>query len=148
MSTPGTGDPADISAIRQVLENWDRTFTETNADLSAPDFADDALWINAFGVVRHGRQEIRAFLQSLFARPGGGGFEPARYTVAEPWIRFVRPDVAVVHTRLWISGQRSSSGSDQEYPERRNHTLRVMTKEQGRWTVAAHLTMDEKDLLP
>jgi hypothetical protein len=58
----------------------------------------------------------------------------------------VRPDVAVVHTRLWIGGQRSAGG--QEYPERRNHTLRVMTKEQGRWTVAAHLTMDEKDLLP
>jgi uncharacterized protein (TIGR02246 family) len=145
MSTSGTGDPADIAAIKQIVENWDRTFMEGNADLSAPDFADDTLWINAFGIVKHGRQELHAFLGSLFARPARGGFEAAHITGAEPWVRFVRPDVAVVHTRLWISGQRSASG--QEYPERRNHTLRVMTKEQGRWTVAAHLTMDEKDRL-
>jgi uncharacterized protein (TIGR02246 family) len=146
MNTPETSDPADIAAIRQVVEDWDHTFAEANADVSAPDFADDALWINAFGVIKHGRQEIHAFLGSIFDRPGRGGFEAVHVTGSEPWVRFVRPDVAVVHSRSWFSGQRSASG--QEYPERRIHYLRILTKEQGRWAIAAQMVMDEKDPLP
>ena len=146
MSRTETGEPGDREAITQVVANWDRTFAEANADLSAADFAEDALWINAFGVIKHGRQAIRDFLDSVFARPGRGGFEAITVTGSDPWIRFVRPDVAVVHSRSWFSGQRSPGG--QVYPERRIHYLRVLTKENGRWEIAAQMVMDEKDALP
>ena len=82
-------------------------------------------------------------MEAIFAR---GGFQTVQVRGSEPSIRFVRPDVAVVHSRSWFRGQRSPSG--QEYPERRIHYLRVMTKEGGRWAVAAQIVMDEKDPLP
>jgi hypothetical protein len=61
-------------------------------------------------------------------------------------IRYVRPDVAVVWSYYETVGQSSLSGKN-KYPPRKTHSLRVLTKEKGRWWIVSQLIMDEKTRL-
>jgi uncharacterized protein (TIGR02246 family) len=96
MSSPVT-DPAtadDVSAINAIAHRWRRAFTEGDAGLFVDDYADDAMYVNAFGRACRGGPAIAAFLQEVFDR---GDFAAATVTASPPEIRFVRPDVAVAH---------------------------------------------------
>src|SRR5262245_23044855 len=118
MSSP-VPDPTaaeDVRAITAIVERFNRAFATGDAGPIADDYADDAEWINAFGVARRGGVAIAAVLQRLFDR---GDFAAATLTPSPPGVRFVRPDVAVEHDLLVVRGQRTPSGAD--YPERRTH---------------------------
>ena len=128
----------DVRAITAIVERWSRAFPAGDAGLLADDYADDAEWINAFGVPRRGGAAIAAFLQEGFGR---GIWAAATFTASPPEIRFLRPDVAVEHDLQGIRGQRTPGGA--EHPERRTHHQRVLTKDGGRWRVRAHLISDE-----
>ena len=134
-------DPAnaeDVRAITAIVERWTQAFAAGDAGPITADYADDAEWINAFGRARLGGPAISAFLQELFRQ---GLWAMATFTASPPEIRFVRPDVAVEHDLMVIRSQRTPTGA--EYPERRTHTQRVLTKDGGRWHVVAHLISDE-----
>jgi uncharacterized protein (TIGR02246 family) len=140
MSSPVT-DPAtadDVSAINAIAHRWRRAFTEGDAGLFVDDYADDAMYVNAFGRACRGGPAIAAFLQEVFDR---GDFAAATVTASPPEIRFVRPDVAVAHDFGVTRGQRTTGGA--EHPERRTHHQRVLAKDSGRWRVVAHLISDE-----
>ena len=129
---------ADVRAITAIVERWTRAFPAGDVGPIAADYADDAEWINAFGVARRGGPAIAAFLQELVGR---GIWAAATFTAAAPEIRFLRPDVAVEHDLQGVRGQRTPGGA--AYPERRAHHQRVLTKDGGRWRVRAHLISDE-----
>ncbi len=132
---------AEIKAIRTVLAQQRQRNEGSGAGQSA--YADDADWLNAFGVRQKGAADIEAWYRRMLAGPA---FASAQLTMQPSDIRFIRPDVAVVHTTFEVIGQRTRSG--QEMPPRRGHQFRVMTKEQGRWVIAWHVIMDEKEALP
>lgn len=133
----------DEEAIKQAVANWDTGWKEGQAQLVAMDYAEDADWLNAFGVQKKGRAEIQEFLAALFSRPE---FQSRRDTRPAPAIRFIRPDVALVYADFHTVGQTSASGK--EYALRKGHTLRVMAKEAGKWVIVSHFIMDEKERLP
>ena len=58
-------------------------------------------------------------------------------------MRFVRPDVAVVHTYAERVGQIEKG---KVIPKRKIHSQIVVSKEDGKWLIQSVLIMDEKQL--
>jgi len=71
----------DVRAITAIVERWTRAFPAGDAGPLADEYADDAEWINAFGVARRGGAAIAAFLQELFGR---GIWAAATFTASPP----------------------------------------------------------------
>lgn len=59
----------------------------------------------------------------------------AKVTVQDLRIRFVRPDVAIVHEAHEMSGMRNDEG--ETMPPHQELGIRVMAKEQGKWLITA-----------
>lgn len=131
---------SDQSLIEQVVENWNRAWQTKDAKLAAQDYSDDADWTNAFGMKRKGRAEIEKILGEVFALPFvmAGQSETANQS-----IRFIKPDVALVITRVERAGQRTPSGA--ELGTRQTSHLRVLMKSGGRWRIVSHLISDARD---
>jgi hypothetical protein len=58
-------------------------------------------------------------------------------------MRFVGDDVAVVKTYIEREGQQKVGGG--ELPVRRNHSLKVLVKRDGRWLILSEMYMDARD---
>jgi uncharacterized protein (TIGR02246 family) len=104
-------------------------------------YAQDADWTNAFGTTKHGRDEIVSYLELLFADEHFG----AGRLVGPPQvsIRFLGDDVAVVKTYIEREGQQSVEGA--ELPIRRNHSLKVLERQDGRWLIVSEIYMDARE---
>lgn len=135
------GTNQDEEAIKRAIANWDKGWKEFDARLATQDYAEDADWINAFGRARKGRAEIQRFFTDTFAAPE---MRSRRSTPSTSSIRFVRPDVALISSSRETVGQKTASGG--EYPTRKTHDLRVMVKDKGKWVIASHQIMDEKEV--
>jgi hypothetical protein len=57
----------------------------------------------------------------------------AKITVQDLRIRFVRPDVAIVHETHEMSGMRNDKG--ETMPPHQELSIRVMVKEQDKWLI-------------
>lgn len=131
----------DEEAIENVLRTLAKGFGEQDTTGLAKLYAEDADWTNAFGTTRHGRDAICAYLEKLFADPhftqGKLHGEP------DGSIRFLRDDVAVAKTYIERAHQETVEGD--KLPIRRNYSLKVVTKEDGRWVIASEMYMDARD---
>ena len=130
----------DQALIEQVIENWNRAWQTKDAKLAAQDYSDDADWTNAFGMKRKGRAEIEKILSQVFAIPS---VMAGQSKTAEQSVRFIKPDVALVLTRVERAGQRTPSGAD--LGTRHTSHLRVLMKSEGRWKIISHLISDARD---
>lgn len=136
-SAQGSGDYQSVIA---AIDRWDRAWEVKDAALGSQDYADDALWVNAFGMRRTGRAAIRATLAEVFALPfvAAGNSDTVDHDV-----RFPGEDVALVATRVERRGQRSPGG--EELGVRHTSHLRVFERREGRWLIVSHLISDARD---
>ena len=121
------GRPADERAIRalqrQVLDAWGAG----NGKAFAAPFSDDALFIGFDGSVMRGREQIAATHQDVFDRWMKG----TRLVEEQTEVRFVDPDVAVVHTL----GGTVMRGKSEPTPERDSiQTLVAVRDPAGGWS--------------
>jgi uncharacterized protein (TIGR02246 family) len=132
---------ADEAAIGELLMTLASGFRELDASRLENMYADDADWTNAFGTSRHGREAIIAYLKELFSDPR---FRAGKL-IGQPQVsmRFVGDDVAVVKTYIEREGQQKVGGG--ELPVRRNHSLKVLVKRDGRWLILSEMYMDARD---
>ncbi|MDX2260099.1 MAG: SgcJ/EcaC family oxidoreductase [Gemmatimonadales bacterium] len=132
---------ADSIAVLHVIELRAEAQRTHDAHAERAIYAPDAVWINAFGRRRVGPDSIAAFLGRLYA---DSGYAASRLVRAEvPDVRFIRPDVAVVHEYHEREGQRLADGT--VIPLRRVHTTMVLAKEGGRWLVHYLSIGDERE---
>lgn len=89
------GAAAEEQAIRAVLARFYDAWNAHDADKMVAAYADDVDHINVFGEWHKGKAAIRQDLLRFHAGPGRN----SQKTYAVEKIRFVRPDVAVVHVR-------------------------------------------------
>ena len=129
-SLPGQARETDSLAILGVIEQHEEAMRGFQADQQAKLYAADAVWINAFGTRRAGRDSILVFLRALNADSGYRASHVHR--AAPPEVIFVRPDVAIVREFHQRDGQRLADGS---IIDRRIHTSYVLSKESGRWLI-------------
>lgn len=58
-------------------------------------------------------------------------------------VRFLSPNVALVHNYAETTGQLTNSG--QPFGDRKTHIFRVLVKRQGRWLTDSFQVMDERE---
>lgn len=110
------------AAVKQLEHGWN---TKSGATFAKP-FAEDADYVVINGIYIKGRAIIESQHQRIFDTI----YKDTTLSLAVQQIRFLRPDVAVVH----VKGHRSSS--NEQFNQGAIITL-VMTKENQGWTIAA-----------
>jgi uncharacterized protein (TIGR02246 family) len=126
--------------VRAVLarnaEGWDKF----DADEIAGTYAKDATWQNPFGVRLEGPEQIKAFLNRLFARPG---FRSAKDTAPLKLqkIRFLGTDVAVAWSEESSTGQIEGG---KPIGDRHSHYLQILHRTPSGWLITDDMIMDER----
>jgi len=127
------GVEAEIVQTVQAFEDgWNRHDME--ACFSA--YADDADFVNVLGSWWRGRGEI---VREHAARHRNVFRESALRTT-QVAIRFLAPDIAVVHVGWELSGARDPLG--ETIPMRRGLITHMMSRREGRWRVEAAQNTD------
>jgi len=117
---------ADESAMREAVKQLETGWNTKSGALFAKPFAEDADYVIINGHYIKGRAVIESAHQRIFDTI----FKDATISLTVQQIRFVRPDVAVVH----VKGKRTGPTSDLN--QSALLTL-FMTKENHGWTIAA-----------
>ena len=102
-------------------------------------YSDDADWVNAFGTVKKGADEIVPYLRGLFA---DANFAQGKLAgPPESTLRRLTDDVITVSTHLQVEGQGLVGGD--EIAVRDNHSLRIVQRQpDGRWLIVSEMYMD------
>src|SRR5580700_1949484 len=129
----------DQEAITRTLTSLLAGFRERDADKLTDVYSDDADWVNAFGSVKQGRQEILTYLRGLFA---DANFNAGTLKAPpQSSIRVLTDEVVIVSTHLLIKGQKLLDGG--VIDERDNHSLHVLQRQgDGTWPVVSEMYMD------
>src|SRR5262249_8392718 len=118
--------------------HWRQAWQKFDGAVLHGDYAEDADWLNAFGVRKKGGAEIVEFVSQVVKRPNVQGRQTKW---GEIHVRFVRPDVALAYRDYQTLGQKRPDG--QELPERHTHANWMLTKEGAKWRIASHIISDE-----
>jgi uncharacterized protein (TIGR02246 family) len=117
---------ADEAAMRESVKQMETGWNTKSGAVFAKPFAEDADYVVINGMYIKGRVGIETAHQRIFDTI----YKDTNIKLEVKQIRFLRPDVAVVH----VSGHRD--GPTKELTGDAILTL-VMTKEQHGWTIAA-----------
>jgi uncharacterized protein (TIGR02246 family) len=117
---------ADEAAMRENVKQLESGWNTKSGAVFAKAFAEDADYVVINGMYIKGRATIETQHQRIFDTI----YKDTRINLTVKQIRFLRPDVAVVH----VNGHRD--GPTKELTGDAFLTL-VMTKDQHGWTIAA-----------
>lgn len=117
---------ADEAAMRESVKQLESGWNTKSGALFAKPFAEDADYVVINGIYIKGRAAIETAHQRIFDTI----YKDTNISLTVKQVRFLRPDVAVVH----VTGHRE--GPTKELSGDAILTL-VMTKDQNRWTIAA-----------
>ncbi len=119
---------ADEAAIRQVVQQVQDGWNAHDGKAFAAPFATDADYVVVNGMKVKGREAIEQGHTAIFSTI----YKDSHNVGTVKDIRFLRPDVAVVHTE-WNLEYRAGGEA------RKAHAMStmVMTKEGGSWSIAA-----------
>lgn len=122
-----SANPEEERAIREVLARFYEGWNAHDVDKMVSVYAEDIDHINVFAQWHQGKVAIAEDLRALHTgqkkRPDGSVAPAGQKTYTIEKVRFIKPDIAVVHVRSL-----SSVGNLGTY---------VMTKETGEWLVVS-----------
>jgi uncharacterized protein (TIGR02246 family) len=130
---------ADQDAIGTTLISLMTGFRERDAEKLVGIYTSDADWVNAFGTVKKGGEDIVEYLRGLFS---DNNFNSgALKAPPETSIRVLTPDVVLVSAHLQVEGQKLVGGGEIEV--RDNHSLRVLQRQNdGSWLIVSEMYND------
>ncbi|NGP89647.1 SgcJ/EcaC family oxidoreductase [Fodinibius halophilus] len=137
----GIDSKSEKQEVGKVLAKIGKAFSTLDASLAADCYTENADWTNAFGTTLKGRDEILCYLEKLLAQQQ---FKTGAF-VSEPQatIRIIGNGVAVAKTYAEREGQYTQSGEPMEV--RRNFSLKVLVKRNGKWKIISDMYMDARD---
>jgi uncharacterized protein (TIGR02246 family) len=121
----------DEHQVRKVLADYAESWNKHDMEAFARIFAADVDYVNIGGRHRKGVQENVAEHATLFQ----GRLKNVVQTPTSVQVRFIRPDVALVHTTWDVTGWTRLSGDP--VPVLREITTMVMVKNAGTWLITA-----------
>jgi uncharacterized protein (TIGR02246 family) len=129
---------SDQEAIGKTLLTLLRAFDERDAEPLQHVYSDDADWVNAFGTVKRGRDEIVNYLRGLF---GDDNFNRGELAgPPEPSFRVLTPEVVLVSAHLQVKGQGLVGGATLD---RDNFSLRALQRQNdGSWLIVSEMFQD------
>jgi uncharacterized protein (TIGR02246 family) len=129
---------SDEDLIRDLEHRFNAAWDAHDPDGIAESLADDAQFITVNGAWTTTRQGFR----DLMARLHGptGPFRTSTRRTPEMQVRFLAPDIAILHSRFFIDGEVQHDALSQ--PSRESVGTRVLRKIDGRWRVVATQNTD------
>ena len=125
--------------LLQIIERFNRHELRPP---ESPGFTADADFVNVQGRWMKGVDEIRRGHKE----EGATRLKDAQIKLVELDIRFIRPDVAVVHQLHVMSGKRHPDGTP--VPPHQQISTRILLKEQGHWITTAFQNTDVESTDP
>lgn len=119
---------ADEAAIRANVKQMETGWNTKSGALFAKPFAEDADFVNLLGMYTKGRSVIEKGHQQILDTL----FKNSTVKLSVKQIRFLRPDVALVH----VSG-RNKVQQGEETRELDGIATLVMTKDKDQWKIAS-----------
>lgn len=119
---------ADEAAIRQIIKQVEAGWNANSGKEFAAPFAENADYVVVNGMHVKGREAIDKGHQQIFDTI----YKGSRNAGTIKQIRFLRPDVAVVH----VEWNLNFKANGEERKGKAFNTM-VMTKENGKWSIAA-----------
>jgi uncharacterized protein (TIGR02246 family) len=126
-----TGSAADEKAIREIESRWEAAWNRHDPAALAAAYAPDADAINLAGELFQGRAAFQKSLEELHS----GKTQTSIWQTERIRIRFLTPEIAVVHVYVNSRGDRNPDGSDM--PPRHVILTRVEVKRLGQWLIVA-----------
>lgn len=130
-ATTSTADAGDEAAIRQSVLAMTEAFNQRDDAALIALAAPDADYVTVVGRWTRG---TAAYVKSRRSR-FNGPLKDAVLRPLETHIRFIRPDVAVVHVTHEISGMLDQAGTP--LPPHPELSTRIYVKRGGRWLLSA-----------
>jgi uncharacterized protein (TIGR02246 family) len=121
----------DEEAIRKVIVEMTEGFNQHNARVAIRMYTPDADLVTVRGDRFKGREAIEKGLAAIFATRA----KDATHKTLDVTVKFIRPEIAVVHVINELNGLVSTDG--QKLPAHQEISIRGFVKEQGTWRVAA-----------
>lgn len=132
---------ADEEQITKLMNTYTKGWMNGDAKVVASTYTKDAEFMNAYGGLEYGRDNIEKFLTSLFKEMGSGN-ENSENEGGRISIRFLDDDVAVLHT--YIRSTRAESRTNEE--TREVHSTFVINKTVDEdWKIVHHMIMDVRN---
>jgi uncharacterized protein (TIGR02246 family) len=129
---------ADQEAIGNTLLTLLKAFDDRDAEPLQGVYSDDADWVNAFGTVKRGRDEIVQYLRGLFQDDNFNRGELAG--PPETSFRVLTPEVVLVSAHLQVKGQGLVGGGTLD---RDNFSLRALQRQDdGSWLIVSEMFQD------
>lgn len=126
-AAPGAS-AADEAAVRENVRQMEAGWNAKSGALYAKPFAADADYVIVNGMHLRGREAIEKSHQHIFDT----FYKHSTLSIAVKQVRFLRPDVAVVH----VNGNNRVRQGEETVVMDGTVTL-VMTKEKGEWKIVA-----------
>ena len=128
----------DQQAMGKTLLTLLTSFRNRDAEALRAVYSDDADWVNAFGTVKRGREEIVDYLTGLFADDNFNRGEAEG--PPETSFRVLTPEVVLVSAHLRIKGQGLIGGGTLD---RDNYSLRALQRQaDGSWLIVSEMFQD------
>ena len=129
---------ADQEAIGKTLLTLLKAFDDRDAEPLLSVYSDDADWVNAFGTVKRGRDDIVEYLRGLFDDENFNRGELAG--PPETSFKVLTPEVVVVSAHLVVKGQGLVGGGT---IDRDNFSVRVLQRQSdGSWLIVSEMFQD------
>ena len=125
--TSKTGNQ-DETAIRQIVKDVETGWNALDGKMFAAPFASDADYVIVNGMHIKGRDAIEKGHTGIFTTV----YKDSRNAATVKSVRFLRPDVAVVHVEWNL--EFSANG---ETKKARAMNTMIVTKDNGKWSIAA-----------
>jgi uncharacterized protein (TIGR02246 family) len=129
---------SDEDAIREIENRFNAAWNAHDPDAIAESLTDDAQFITVNGAWTTSREGFRDLMRRLHGSTGP--FRSSKRRTPEIQVRFLTPDIAMVHSRFWISGEVMHDELSQA--DRESVGIRVVRKIHGRWRIVATQNTD------
>src|SRR5947199_8026044 len=94
---------SDEDLIRALEQRFNAAWDAHDPEAIAESLADDAQFITVNGAWTTSRAGFRDLMQRLHGT--NGPFRSSTRRTPEMHVRFLSPDIAILHTRFWIDGE-------------------------------------------
>ena len=121
----------DLEAIKQIEKDWQAAWNRHDMKALAALVTEDIDFITVAGLWLKGRKEFEEHHASIHVMR----FKESVRTTTDVQVKFLKPDVAIVHVSGGIKGEKGRDGTPLQ--PRQGIFTRVVTKEGGKWLIKA-----------
>jgi uncharacterized protein (TIGR02246 family) len=122
----------DMKALKGLAVKWGKYWNTHNMDSMGTLLTDDVDFVNVAGRWLKGRKETVTHHKE---RHEGVVFKESVWTTDSVTIKYVKPDLAIMHLKWGIKGDFDADGTPR--PPRKGVFTWVVTKENNKWLLLA-----------